>query len=47
MCSRGSRPKTGGPWEARLGGMLIRNLPHAPAFDADREFERQIDQDGG
>jgi hypothetical protein len=31
----------------RLGGVLIRNLPQAPAFDADREFKRQIDPYGG
>jgi hypothetical protein len=44
---RGDCPKRVALRNARLGGVLIRNLPHAPAFDADREFERQIDQDGG
>jgi hypothetical protein len=37
----------GGPWERALGGTLILSLPQASAFDAEREFERQIAQYGG
>jgi hypothetical protein len=39
--------EVGGLWERALGGVLILHLPQASAFDADREFKRQIDQHSG
>jgi len=36
--------EVGGLWEQVMGGLLILHIPQSSAFDAKREFKRQIGQ---